>query len=94
MNYIIINPEQSTERTVVFWRPNNAGYTTCPFAAGIYTKEQIEESPNYYNNGFKSIAIPLTDSDLNEIGFSATWNPKKQSAFMQSSKQHAKYIPK
>lgn len=93
MKYIIICPEQSTAAEVVFWRDNNAGHTTSPFAAGIYTKEQIEADPNYYNNGLKSLAIPLTHADMHEIGLQCSWKPKNMPAFLQSSKQLAKHIP-
>lgn len=94
MNYFIISPEKSTSAEVVFWRPNNSGYTTCPFAAGTYTKEQIQENPNYYNNGLSSLAIPLTNEDLHQIGFKCSWDASKMPGFLQSKKQFAKHMPK
>lgn len=68
--FIIVSLKHSTKDKVMFWRANDAGYTYYPFAAGIYTKEQVEGNKNYYDNGFSTIAVPLTEESLQFIGLS------------------------
>jgi len=92
MNYIILSPKHGNGKAPVFWRKDASGYTDYPFAAGVYTKEQIESRPDYYNNGITSIAVPLTEESLNEIGFGCYYDDKKTVGFLQSSKQKAKGI--
>ena len=92
MNYIILSPKEGNGKQPVFWRKDSSGYTYYPFAAGVYTKEQIESNPNYYNNGFSSLAVPLTEEALEEIGFKCMYDDKKTNGFLQSSKQKAKGI--
>lgn len=74
MKYIIISLKHGTGKKPMFWRENNAGYTYSPFAAGIYTEEQINSDPAYYNNGQDTRAIPLTDAAMDEIGFKCSFN--------------------
>lgn len=94
MNYFIISPQKSTSAEVVFWLPAGSGYTTLPFAAGTYTKEEIQADPNYYNNGITSLAIPANYDDLQAIGFKCSWDASKMPVFLQSKNQLAKHIPK
>lgn len=71
-NYIILSLKHSTKNEAVFWRAENAGYTNIPWAAGIYTEEQVKAKNWYYNNGMNTKAIPLTDEGLHQIGFKCT----------------------
>ncbi|HEY3406454.1 MAG TPA: hypothetical protein VGK59_23865 [Ohtaekwangia sp.] len=66
--YIILSLSHSTIKEAIFWRADNAGYTKYPWAAGIYTEEQVTRDPEYYNDGFKTIAICLTDGSLEKSG--------------------------
>lgn len=77
MDYIIYSLKHSTKKQPCFWRANNAGYTSFPFAAGHYTESQILNNHDYYNNGTNSIAIPLTEDGLESIGFKFTVDVKK-----------------
>jgi len=43
---------------IVFWRPNNAGYTVDIQQAGRYSQEQIINNPTYYDNGTSTLAVP------------------------------------
>ncbi len=83
MKYIIINPEQSTPKKPVFWKANDCGYTYSPFIAGIYTHEQVNGNPNYYNDGFKAVAIPLTDEAMDILGFKCSFDEKGLTKFFQ-----------
>jgi|TARA_R110000851_G_scaffold291657_1_gene446076 hypothetical protein len=76
-HYIILSLKHSEGKQPCFWRPDDAGYTIYPWAAGIYSKDQIEKQPNYYNDGFNTVAVPLTDDGLNGIGFKCVYDPKK-----------------
>lgn len=74
MKYIIISLKHGTGDSPMFWRASDAGYTYSPFAAGVYTEEQIKAKPSYYNNGESSIAVPLTDQAMSEIGFNCSFS--------------------
>lgn len=67
--FVILSKKHMDNRQPVFWRPDAAGYTIFPWAAGIYTKEQVEADPGYYNDGFNSIAVELTNEGLEAVGF-------------------------
>lgn len=86
MNYIIISLEQGTGDKPVFWRANDAGYTYSPFAAGIYSEEQVKRDPNYYNNGYSAVAIPLTDAAMGQIDFKCSFDEKEIQKFFQKAK--------
>jgi hypothetical protein len=83
MRYIIISPEKGSAKKPTFWRSNDAGYTNSPFAAGIYTEEQIKANPDYYNNGYSAVAVPLTDEAMRLLGFSCSYNEKGLNNFLQ-----------
>lgn len=86
MKYIIISPNHGTGKEPCFWRADNSGYTTSPFAAGLYTEEQINTRPDYYNNGYSAVAIPLTDRAMADLGFTCSYNDKALDKFLQKSK--------
>lgn len=85
MNYIIISLEQGSGKKPVFWRANDAGYTYSPFAAGIYTEEQVKANPGYYNNGSSAVAIPLTDNAMSDIEFTCSFDEKAIEKYFQKS---------
>jgi S-methylmethionine-dependent homocysteine/selenocysteine methylase len=60
--FLILSVKHSEGRKPCFWRPDNAGYT-------LYTKEQVENDPDYYNNGYDTLAIELSNEGLESIGF-------------------------
>lgn len=66
--FIILSLKHSEGRQPCFWRPDNAGYTMMPWAAGIYTKDQVDSDPGYYHDGVNTLAIPLTNAGLESIG--------------------------
>jgi hypothetical protein len=74
MHYIILSLKHGTPVEPCFWRPDNAGYTTIPWAAGLYTEEEVDSDPGYYNNGYSTIAVPLTDKALTAIGFKCSYS--------------------
>lgn len=81
MKYIIVSLKHGSADRPVFWRANDAGYTTSPFAVGIYTEEQVKGDPQYYNNGFSTVAVPLTDQGMHAIGFKCSYDNKQLDAF-------------
>jgi|KBSSwiStaDraftv2_1062776.scaffolds.fasta_scaffold2344083_2 hypothetical protein len=42
---------------VLFWRPNNSGYTVFLESAGRYSAELVETKASYYNNGETTVAV-------------------------------------
>lgn len=86
MKYIILSLKHGTGKQPVFWKANNAGYTSLPFNAGIYTEEQVKQEPDYYNNGYSAIAIPLTDAAMSDIDFQCSFNEKSVEKYFQKAK--------
>jgi hypothetical protein len=86
MKYIIISLSHGTGKEPCFWRANAAGYTNSPFAAGIYTEEEVKARPDYYNNGYSGVAVPLTDGAMDAISFKCSFNEKAIEQFFQKSK--------
>lgn len=93
MIYIIISLKHGNGKSPMFWRDNNAGYTYSPFAAGKYSKEQVESDPGYYNNGHSTIAVPLTDQAMEQIGFVSKYNTAKLESFYYKKKEESKINP-
>ena len=75
--FILLSLKHSVGNEPTFWCPNNAGYTNNPWNAGIYNDQQIKEDPDYYNNGYDAIPIPLSKEGLNLIGFKCTFSKSK-----------------
>lgn len=86
MKYIIISLKYGTGEEPIFWKANDCGYTTSPFNAGIYSEEQVKGNPDYYNNGYSAVAIPLTDQAMSNIDFKCSFNQKAIEKFFQKSK--------
>lgn len=84
--YIIISLKHSTEEELMFWRPENAGYTTSPFAAGIYNEQIVLDDWDYYNCG-NSVAVELTDAAMTAIGFKCTFDVKKLLEFQKNNQK-------
>lgn len=59
MNYLILSLKWSPKcGRAVWWGPLACGYFTDIEKAGVYTQEQIDSDPGYYNNGTSTIAVP------------------------------------
>ncbi|MFN3802616.1 hypothetical protein [Belliella pelovolcani] len=69
MPFIILSLKHTEGNVPTFWRPDDAGYTNTPWAAGVYTDEQVKADPGYYNDGYNTLAIPLSNQGLESIGF-------------------------
>lgn len=83
--FIILSLKHSEGTKPCFWRPDDAGYTLFPWAAGIYEKSQVESNPKYYNNGYDTLAIPLTNDGLGSIGFRCEMNLKDVESLSRST---------
>lgn len=66
--YIILSLKHSSLETAMFWQANCAGYTCSLVNAGKYSKEEIEGSLGYFNNGIDAIAIPCTQAAFETLG--------------------------
>lgn len=86
MKYIIISPNEGSGKSPAFWRANNAGYTSSPFVAGIYDEAEVKARPDYYNNGYSSVAIPLTEEAMRKLNFSCSYEDKALDMFLQVAK--------
>jgi len=81
--YVIVSIKHSEKNAVCFWRANDAGYTTNPWQAGIYTEEEVNNSPNYYNDGYNSVAICVTNSSLPSSGITFCIDEKKVAKYVK-----------
>jgi hypothetical protein len=75
--YIVIDLRRSTKETPMFWRPDDMGYTTNPFEAGLYDELHILARWNHYNDKVETIAVPVDQAGLAAIGFTWSWDWKK-----------------
>lgn len=57
--YILAKDRGYIGNQLIFWGPNNSGYTANLNRAGVYTQEQIDANPKYYNNGKETKAVPV-----------------------------------
>lgn len=48
---------------LLWWRPNNAGYTITLEAAGVYTQAEVDAHPRYYNDGENTVAVPVAEAE-------------------------------
>lgn len=86
-NYIILSLKHGSGKNPIYWKRNCQGYTDCPFVAGQFTEEEVMNRQDYFNDGFNSLAIPLTDEALNHLGFYCGYDDSKTDSFLQRSKQ-------
>jgi len=56
---ISVHHTQRTDKYILLWNPNDAGYCYRTEVAGRYSKEQILKSPHYYNSGERNVAVPV-----------------------------------
>lgn len=89
MKYIIISLSKGSADEPKFWKPNCAGYTSFPWAAGIYTEDEIKNNPEYFNNGYTTIAVPFHEVGigLESIGFDCSYNPHLLNKLYKDLKQ-------
>jgi hypothetical protein len=71
-HYIILSLKHSTKDILCFWRADDNGYTENPWAAGIYTEEQVLAHPTHYNDGCENVAVELTHDALRAAGLLIT----------------------
>ena len=63
--YYIISLKWSVRSDhIVFWGPNNDGYTIDLDLAGKYTQEQIDNNRGFYDDGKATLAVPCNEIDL------------------------------
>ena len=56
--YYILSLKWSVGDLFVWWQSNNSGYTSNLEKAGKYSREQVGEKPDYYDNGKDTLAVP------------------------------------
>lgn len=66
--FIVISAKHSDQDGIVYWRPDNAGYTYNPWQAGIYTEQQIKENLDYYCSGGNTAVDVNNTEALRMIG--------------------------
>jgi hypothetical protein len=48
--FLILSLKRSKGGVLTWWAPNNNGYVTNIEKAGLYSREQVESNPRYYNS--------------------------------------------
>jgi hypothetical protein len=61
--FYILSVEHTRGDFILWWKPQDCGYTTALDKAGRYAKSSVEERARYYNNGEKTLAIPCAIVD-------------------------------
>lgn len=84
--FVILSLKHSEGKKPCFWRPDNSGYTNFPWGAGIYSKDEVESDPGYYNDGVNTLAIPLSNSGLESIGFNCSMDLDKVAALSKQAR--------
>lgn len=57
--FVILSLKWTRGDDIVWWAPDNAGYTRDLGAAGRYTEAQVADAPDYYNDGESTLAVPV-----------------------------------
>ncbi|HYD21846.1 MAG TPA: hypothetical protein VEB40_10250 [Flavipsychrobacter sp.] len=84
-NFLIISLKHGSGKSPMFWRPQDAGYTSSPFAAGLYREDKVKSDSNYYNNGDSTIAVPVTEKIMGSIGFSCSYDEDALQRFFEKN---------
>ena len=58
MDYYILSLKNTDPEALVWWRPNNAGYTIFLDMAGKYSVGEVFGNKSYYDNGKDTMALP------------------------------------
>lgn len=58
--FFILSVKWTGGDVLVWWGPDDTGYTTLIDYAGRYTREQVERRRSYYDNGDTTLAIPCS----------------------------------
>jgi hypothetical protein len=63
----------------LWWGPDDRGYVEDMNYAGKYTKEQIEENPEYYNDGVSTLAVreDLVAGEMEKPKIFVPWHGEK-----------------
>lgn len=86
--FIILSLKHSSNIEPVFWRADDSGYTTLPWAAGLYSESQVRGNPGYYNDGYNTIAIPLTDEGIKKSGLRFSLKAAQLNAYIKANKHN------
>jgi len=67
--YLILSLKWSdADSKLVWWGPDNCGYTADIDKAGRYTAVQVAEKAHYYDNGDTTRAVPVDDVMSGKVG--------------------------
>lgn len=63
MFYILSLKYSKIDEPLVWWRPDNRGYTNDLSRAGKYTEEDVRKKSGYYDNKESTLAVPVELAD-------------------------------
>jgi len=63
MKYYILSLNHTNNEALLWWRPNNSGYTIYIGEAGQYDSEVVKSNKSYYDNKRETAAIPCNIAD-------------------------------
>jgi hypothetical protein len=84
-HYVIVSLNHSDKDGIAFWRANNSGYTTNPWQAGIYSEDEVNADPDYYNDGFNTVAVCINNSSVPYSGINIQLNKNEAKKYRKEN---------
>lgn len=90
MFYLIISLKHGSAESAMFWKANDCGYTPYMLGAGLYSEQEVQSNPDYYNDGIDAVAIPFTPEAFKKVGFNTSYDEQAIEQFFQKTKVNEK----
>lgn len=88
--YILCLKTGAMGDSLLWWRPNNAGYTVALERAGVYTQADLDAHPRYYNNGETTLAVPVAEAEARTMRVVSSDHLRALVASLRGADTHAR----